>query len=90
MPRLLAEFPKLQLALVGRGDFREELEKQAARMGTPTRCVHGHHDDIRDMLACFDVIVIPSRAEGLSLGFDRGDDGGAADRRHRRGRNPRR
>jgi len=70
MPRLLAEFPKLQLALVGRGDFREELEKQAAALGIAHAVVFtGHHDDIRDMLACFDVIVIPSRAEGLSLGL---------------------
>lgn len=70
LPRLLAEFPKLQLALVGRGDFREELERQAAALGVARAVVFtGHRDDIRDMLACFDMIVIPSRAEGLSLGL---------------------
>ncbi|HPQ68789.1 MAG TPA: glycosyltransferase [bacterium] len=68
MPRLIAAVPDIHLAVVGRGDMRAALERQAADLGIAEYVTFtGYREDAREKLACFDLIVVPSKYEGLSL-----------------------
>ncbi len=68
MPALVAEFPQVHLAIVGRGDMRAPLEQRVAALGLASHVTFtGFVDNIRDQLPIFDLIVVPSRYEGLSL-----------------------
>ncbi len=62
-PRVRSEVPDAELILVGDGLDREALE---ARRVPGVRLV-GDRDDVRDWLAAADVVVAPSRWEGMSL-----------------------
>lgn len=68
LPALVAVEPALQLALVGAGELRAELESQAATLGVSDR-VHflGNRDDVPALLAAADLFVLPSLWEGLSM-----------------------
>src|SRR5207253_2205674 len=61
----LAHVPGARLALVGDGPDEETLR----RRNTPGVLFAGHRDDVPDWLAASDVVAIPSRWEGLSLGM---------------------
>jgi len=60
--------PDVHLALVGDGSQTSALKAQARALGLEDR-VHflGHRDDSSELLPCFDVFCLPSRAEGLPL-----------------------
>lgn len=62
-PRVTAAFPEAQLALVGDGDLREGLAASAPDAVT----FAGAAADVRPWLAAADVVVLPSRWEGLPL-----------------------
>lgn len=64
----LARLDGVHLALVGGGSEAEALRERVRRNGLGGR-VHflGHRDDTADLLPCFDVFCLPSRAEGLPL-----------------------
>lgn len=60
----------VKLVLVGEGDLREQLERQAAAHGVLGRVVFTGRIDpgaVADWLAAADVFVLPSLYEGLSL-----------------------
>lgn len=61
-------WPRLHVAIAGRGDLEAPLRAQAARLGIE-RQVHllGLREDIPDVLASADVFVLPSLSEGLPL-----------------------
>ena len=62
----LAERPAWRAAIVGDGPERPALEAQARRLGLAGRCRFvGTRTDLGDLLAAFDVLVVPSRSEGL-------------------------
>lgn len=65
--RLGREFPELHAVLVGEGQQREELEARARGMGLGQIHFLGHREDIGDTLRAIDVVVMPSRHEGLPL-----------------------
>jgi glycosyltransferase involved in cell wall biosynthesis len=65
--RLSREFPSLCAVLVGDGEQRGELEAYAAREGFPGVRFLGQRDDVGDMLAAIDVVLMPSRHEGLPM-----------------------
>ncbi len=68
MPRLIARRPDVHLALAGQGDMRPALEETVRRLGLEKSVTFlGYREDVRERLAAFDVIVAPSRNEGLSL-----------------------
>ena len=60
--------PSLHLAIAGRGDLADSLNR-AARAGGVGDRVHllGLRGDIADLLAAADIFVLPSRSEGLPL-----------------------
>jgi glycosyltransferase involved in cell wall biosynthesis len=62
-PEVVAQFPDARLILVGEGELRAELERVAPSS------VHfvGASNAVRDWYLSADVIVMPSRWEGLSL-----------------------
>jgi glycosyltransferase involved in cell wall biosynthesis len=69
----LADVPTARVVLVGadveqNGDFRQELERTAERLGVRDRVVFtGPREDARDVLAEVDVVALPSWTEGLPL-----------------------
>lgn len=62
-PAIRRSCPRARLALVGDGDRAEALRSVPA----PGVTFAGAVDDVRDWLAAADVVVLPSRWEGLSL-----------------------
>jgi glycosyltransferase involved in cell wall biosynthesis len=52
--------------VVGDGPLRRDLEARARRLGLAPRCRFvGIRADLGDLLAAFDLLVVPSRSEGL-------------------------
>jgi glycosyltransferase involved in cell wall biosynthesis len=64
-PAVRREVPEAELALVGDGEDMEQLRR---RSDASIRLV-GHRDDVTDWLAACDVVAVPSRWEGMSLGM---------------------
>lgn len=68
LPPLSAAHPHLRLFLLGDGPLRPALETQARALGLESRVRFcGNLPDIRPYLQAFDLLVLPSRREGLGL-----------------------
>jgi len=68
MPILIRDLPEAKFLIVGEGPLRQELEGQTRSLGIQDRLVFtGHRNDIRDMMAAMDIIVIPSLLEGFPM-----------------------
>jgi len=68
MPILIRDIPEAKFLIVGEGPLRQELEGQTRSLGIQDRLVFtGHRNDIRDMMAAMDIIVIPSLLEGFPM-----------------------
>src|SRR5262245_5595538 len=66
-PRLIEAVPETRVAIAGDGPLRAELEAEAAALGVADRVLFlGSRDDTIDLLAAFDVFVLPSVVEGMS------------------------
>jgi glycosyltransferase involved in cell wall biosynthesis len=66
MPRVAASFPGAWCVIVGAGDEREPLEKQAAALGGGVRILlTGMRRDVPRLLNAFDVFCMPSHYEGF-------------------------
>jgi glycosyltransferase involved in cell wall biosynthesis len=64
--RLAEEMPDLYLLLVGDGELRRELEKQAENFNLGGRIIFtGYRPDIADLLSIMDVFAHPSHWEGM-------------------------
>jgi glycosyltransferase involved in cell wall biosynthesis len=65
---LTSTYPRLHLAIAGRGDCAPALERQAEDAGVRAR-VHllGLREDVANILAAADVFVLPSLSEGLPM-----------------------
>jgi glycosyltransferase involved in cell wall biosynthesis len=65
-PKILAEFLDTRFVLVGDGAARKEFESRVAKLGVDKSFLFlGRRDDVPEILACCDIAVLPSRAEGL-------------------------
>jgi glycosyltransferase involved in cell wall biosynthesis len=54
--------------MVGEGPLSKELKKKADGLGISSRVLFtGYRTDVRELLKSFDVFVLPSIAEGLSI-----------------------
>jgi glycosyltransferase involved in cell wall biosynthesis len=66
--RALASIPDAMLVIVGEGPLRRTLELAAARERVEDRVVFaGLRSDARELIGVADVLVVTSRAEGLSM-----------------------
>ncbi|MEV0675600.1 glycosyltransferase [Actinosynnema sp. NPDC050436] len=63
-PSVLARVPGARLVLVGDGPMRARWEASA---GHPSVRWWGHHAAVADFYTAADVVVLPSRAEGMAL-----------------------
>ena len=65
-PAVIREFPFTRFVLVGDGEQRARFEQQVAGLGLEQNFLFlGRRTDIPEILACCDIAVLPSRAEGL-------------------------
>jgi glycosyltransferase involved in cell wall biosynthesis len=65
-PGVVREFPSTRFVLVGDGEQRVIFEQQVAGLGLERNFLFlGRRADIPEILACSDIAVLPSRAEGL-------------------------
>lgn len=66
MPQVLAALPQARLLIVGRGQDRSRLEQIVLNCGVGEHVEFlGERSDIPDLLAEFDVFVLPSLLEGI-------------------------
>lgn len=66
--RAVTSLPDVALLIVGEGPLRGELVALANEQGIADRVVlAGRRDDARELIAAADVVVVPSRAEGLPM-----------------------
>lgn len=68
MRRIRSDFPRAHLVIAGDGDQASELRRLASRLGIADR-VHwlGWRADAADLMAAFDVFLLPSLREGFGL-----------------------
>ena len=74
-PALCAEFPQLRFLWVGDGLLRSVFEKRIADMGMKSRFILTGlvpPDEVPDLTAAMDVLVHPSRREGLARALPQG------------------
>jgi len=65
---VIREFPGTYFLIAGDGPLRGELEVLVRRLGLAGRVIFtGHRDDVVDVLAAFDVLVLTSVYEGLGV-----------------------
>jgi L-malate glycosyltransferase len=63
---IIGEFPDTRFVLVGDGAQRKDFERQVAALGLDRHFLFlGRRDDVPRVLACCDIAVLPSKAEGL-------------------------
>lgn len=68
MPELLRAQPQLRLVVLGDGPLRGELQALVDALGLADRVtLAGARGDVHALLPGFDVFVLPSRTEGLSI-----------------------
>jgi L-malate glycosyltransferase len=65
-PGIRSRCPQARFVLVGDGEMRREFELSAENAGAaPNFLFVGRRSDVSDILACCDVAVLPSAAEGM-------------------------
>ncbi|MDX1522491.1 MAG: glycosyltransferase family 4 protein, partial [Anaerolineae bacterium] len=68
MPIILEACPSACFVSAGDGPLEAELKRLADKLGIADRCRFlGFRKDIPELLACFDIFVLPSLWEGLSI-----------------------
>jgi glycosyltransferase involved in cell wall biosynthesis len=68
LARLAPHRPELRFVVVGDGVERPRLERLADELGVPTTFLgHRRNDEVPDLLAAMDVLVLSSRFEGMPL-----------------------
>jgi glycosyltransferase involved in cell wall biosynthesis len=65
-PAVVREFPSARFVFVGDGERKINFEQQVAKLGLERNFIFlGRRSDVPEILACCDIAVLPSRAEGL-------------------------
>jgi len=65
-PKILNHFPNAQFILVGDGELRKDIEDQIGELNL-SQCIHllGNRQDYLEIMATFDLFVLPSLWEGM-------------------------
>jgi len=65
-PAIIREFPDTRFVLAGDGEQRQQFEHEVNALGLAHSFLFlGRRNDIAEILACCDLAVLPSKAEGL-------------------------
>jgi glycosyltransferase involved in cell wall biosynthesis len=65
--RICSKFPQVKFVLIGDGEKRAEFESRVSKFGLQPNFVFlGSRQDVSEILACCDMAVLPSQAEGFS------------------------
>lgn len=68
MPAILARFPSARLMIAGEGPLAAALQRETALLGLEDRVRFlGFRSDVPRLLTAFDIFVLPSLREGLSI-----------------------
>jgi len=68
VPLVLREFPMVKFILVGDGPRKENLQRKSEALGISNSVIFlGQRDDIPRILSIFDIFVISSATEGISI-----------------------
>jgi glycosyltransferase involved in cell wall biosynthesis len=68
MPFILEAYPHARVMFVGDGLLEAQLKSLAGELGIADQCQFlGFREDVPELLACFDIFVLPSLWEGLSI-----------------------
>ena len=66
LPAVLARVPAVVCVLIGDGPLRAAIEARARALGVAGRCrFTGARADVADLVAALEIVVLPSRSEGL-------------------------
>jgi glycosyltransferase involved in cell wall biosynthesis len=79
IPEILKNYPQAQFVFVGDGPLENELKQQAKALNVYHACQFlGFRDDVPQLLNVFDIFVLPSLWEGLSISLLEGMAAGRA------------
>jgi glycosyltransferase involved in cell wall biosynthesis len=68
MPLILEKHPNARLVIVGEGFLRQSLEELSRKLGIADKVMFlGYQRNVEELIADFDVFMMPSLTEGLSL-----------------------
>jgi len=66
LPRILEEFPRSSLLVVGEGVLKDELEEMTRRLNIDRHVrFTGFREDVMRLMGAMDILVLPSRNEGF-------------------------
>ena len=64
---MCAKFPQIKFVLIGGGEKRSEFQSKVSELGLdPNFLFLGSRQNVSEILACCDIAVLPSQAEGFS------------------------
>lgn len=64
---MCAKFPQIKFVLIGDGEKRSEFQSKVSELGLdPNFLFLGSRQNVSEILACCDIAVLPSQAEGFS------------------------
>jgi L-malate glycosyltransferase len=65
--RMCAKFPDVKFVLIGNGEKRSEFESKVSELGLQRNFLFlGSRQNVPEILACCDMAILPSQAEGFS------------------------
>ena len=68
LPEILKQYPDARLLIVGAGELRSHLERLVSDLGLDGSVIFtGQRNDIPEFLACIDIFVLASTAEGMPM-----------------------
>ena len=68
IPEVFRRFPQAKVLLVGDGPLKTHLERRVTSLGLKGKVIFtGFRSDIREILSCLDILILPSLLEGFPM-----------------------